>query len=77
MVSAFVLIQCDMDKSAEVASLIGEMPGVVTAEVVTGPYDVIARAEANDLDELGKLVMSKMQMVAGITRTLSMPVVNI
>jgi len=77
MVSAFVLIQCDMDKSAEVARLIGEMPGVVTAEVVTGPYDIIARAEAEDLDQLGKLVMSQMQMVAGITRTLSMPVVNI
>ena len=42
-----------------------------------GPYDVIARAEADTVDALGRMVVSKVQMIDGITRTLTCPVVNI
>ena len=52
-------------------------PGVISAEDVTGPYDVIVRAEARNVDELGKLVVSKVQNLDGITRTLTCPVVHI
>jgi len=38
---------------------------------------VIARAEAETVDELGRMVVSKVQMIDGITRTLTCPVVNI
>jgi DNA-binding Lrp family transcriptional regulator len=44
---------------------------------VTGPYDVIARAEATTVDELGKMVVSRVQMIDGITRTLTCPVVHL
>ena len=47
------------------------------AEDVTGPYDVIVRAEARNVDELGKLVVTKVQNVPGITRTLTCSVVHI
>ena len=47
------------------------------AEDVTGPYDVIVRAEAQNVDELGKLVVAKIQGVEGITRTLTCPVVHL
>jgi DNA-binding Lrp family transcriptional regulator len=47
------------------------------AEDVTGPYDVIVRAEARNLDELGKLVVARVQVVDGITRTLTCPVVRL
>ena len=47
------------------------------AEDVTGPYDVIVRAEAKNVDELGKLVVAKIQGVEGITRTLTCPVVHL
>lgn len=77
MVSAFVLIQTEMDKAGAVAAHIASMEGVVMADVVTGPYDVIAKAQADDMDQLGKLVMSRMQMIEGITRTLTSPVVNL
>jgi hypothetical protein len=40
----------------------------------TGPYDVIAKAEANSLDELGELVIPRIQSVAGVSRTLTCPV---
>ena len=51
--------------------------GVAEAEDVTGPYDVIVRAEAKSVDELGKLVVARIQAVPGITRTLTCPVVHI
>jgi hypothetical protein len=44
---------------------------------VTGPYDVIVSAEADTVDELGKMVVSRVQLVDGITRTLTCPVVNL
>lgn len=77
VVSAYILVQTEMDKSGEVAQAIGELDGVVNADVVTGPYDIIARAEADTMDEMGKLVISRIQMIGGITRTLTSPVVNL
>jgi DNA-binding Lrp family transcriptional regulator len=50
---------------------------VAVAEDVTGPYDVIVKAEAPTMDELGRLVVAKIQSVPGITRTLTCPVVNL
>jgi DNA-binding Lrp family transcriptional regulator len=50
---------------------------VVLAEDVTGPYDVIARAEASSMDQLGHLVVSHVQLIQGITRTITCPVVNL
>ncbi len=77
MVHAYILIQTEVGKAAAVARAIIELEGVTTAEDVTGPYDVIVRAEARNVDELGKLVVAKVQGVDGITRTLTCPVVNL
>jgi DNA-binding Lrp family transcriptional regulator len=76
-VNAYILIQTEVGKAADVAREIGELDGVTNAEDVTGPYDVIVRAEAESVDELGKLVVARVQAVAGITRTLTCPVVNL
>ncbi|MCD6640645.1 MAG: Lrp/AsnC ligand binding domain-containing protein [Nocardioides sp.] len=77
VVQAYILIQTDVGKAAEVARQIAEIQGVTQAEDVTGPYDVIVRAEAKSVDELGKLVVSQVQNLDGITRTLTCPVVHI
>ena len=77
MVQAYILIQTEVGKAAAVATSIADIPGVTQAEDVTGPYDVIVRAEANNVDELGKLVVAKVQAVPGITRTLTCPVVHL
>jgi DNA-binding Lrp family transcriptional regulator len=76
-VRAYVLIQTEVGQAAVVAEQIRGLDGVVTADDVTGPYDVIARAEAPTVDDLGKMVVSKVQMIEGITRTLTCPVVNL
>ncbi len=77
VVQAYILIQTEVGKAAEVASSIAAVKGVTLAEDVTGPYDVIVRAEARNVDELGKLVVAKVQSIDGITRTLTCPVVHI
>jgi DNA-binding Lrp family transcriptional regulator len=77
VVQAYILVQTDVGKAAQVAREIADIKGVTLAEDVTGPYDVIVRAEARNMDDLGKLVVSKVQSVPGITRTLTCPVVHI
>ena len=77
MVQAYILIQTEVGKSASVAEAIREVAGVASAEDVTGPYDVIARVEAPSVDELGKLVIARIQDVQGITRTLTCTVVHV
>jgi DNA-binding Lrp family transcriptional regulator len=76
-VSAFILIQTEVGQAAKVAQQVRKVDGVSSADDVTGPYDVIARAEADTVDGLGRMVVSKVQMIDGITRTLTCPVVNI
>jgi DNA-binding Lrp family transcriptional regulator len=77
VVHAYILIQTEVGKAAEVAGEIRTVPGVTIAEDVTGPYDVIVRAEAHTMDELGKLVVARVQSIEGITRTLTCPVVHL
>jgi DNA-binding Lrp family transcriptional regulator len=77
VVHAYILIQTEVGKAAAVAQQVGEIEGVAEAEDVTGPYDVIVRAEAKSVDELGKLVVARIQAVEGITRTLTCPVVHL
>lgn len=77
VVHAYILIQTEVGKAAAVAAEISGIPGVATSEDVTGPYDVIVRAEADSVDQLGQLVVAKVQGVAGITRTLTCPVVHL
>ena len=77
MVTAYILVQTEVGKAVRVAEDIAAIEGVQLAEDVTGPYDVIVRAEARDIDELGKLVVARVQAVDGITRTLTCPVVHL
>jgi DNA-binding Lrp family transcriptional regulator len=77
MVNAYILIQTEVGKAAAVAREIAAISGVTSAEDVTGPYDVIVRAEAETVDALGKLVVAKVQAVAGIMRTLTCTVVHL
>jgi len=76
-VHAYILVQTEVGKAADVAHAIAEIAGVTGAEDVTGPYDVIVRAEGASVDELGALVVTKIQSVPGITRTLTCPIVRI
>lgn len=76
MVQAYVLIQSEVGKSSSVAQSIRDIKGVVATDEVTGPYDIIAKLEGVSVEELGSLVLAKVQEVSGITRTLTCTVVH-
>ncbi len=70
------MIQTDIGKASSVAHAISAIPGVTLAEGVTGPYDVITRAEAPSMEEFGRTILAKVQGVPGISRTLTCPVTS-
>jgi DNA-binding Lrp family transcriptional regulator len=76
-VSAYVLIQTEVGKASQVTKAVSDLSGIVQVDGVTGPYDVIARADSADLDELAKQVVMPIQEVEGVTRTLTCPVLQL
>jgi DNA-binding Lrp family transcriptional regulator len=76
MLSAHVLIETEVGKVAYVAQALSDLDSVQFAEDLTGPYDVIARIQAPGLDQLGRLVVSRIQVVDGVTRTLTCMVIH-
>lgn len=77
MIAAYILIQTETGKAAIVAAALRKLPGVSDAASLAGPYDVLARAQAQDIDELAKLVVSRVQALDGVRRTMTCPVVHL
>jgi DNA-binding Lrp family transcriptional regulator len=77
MVAAYILIQTEAGTVGQVVKGLRDIDGLRSAEGVTGPFDVIARAEADSLDGLGDLVVSRVQVIPGIIRTLTCPVLHL
>ena len=77
MIAAYILIQTEAGRAGLVAAALRDLPGVVEAACVAGPYDVVARARARDIDELARLVASQVQALDGVRRTLTCPVVHL
>ena len=77
MIAAYILIQTETGQAAVVAAALRDLPGVWEAASLAGPYDVIARAQARDIDELAKFVTSRVQALDGVSRTMTCPVVHL
>jgi DNA-binding Lrp family transcriptional regulator len=56
---------------------VAALDSVVSAAAVVGPYDVVARVRAESVDALGKQVVSRIQLIDGISRTLTCPIVHL
>lgn len=76
-VRAYVLIQTEVGKAPQVAAQVAQLEGVISAVDVAGPYDVIVQVEADSIDDLGKMVVSRLQLTDGVTRTLTCPIVKL
>ncbi|MBI2872972.1 MAG: Lrp/AsnC ligand binding domain-containing protein [Chloroflexi bacterium] len=68
---AFVLIETAVGKTRDVVMALNRVKGVASVDVVTGPYDIIAVLEADDLNSVGDLVTGKIHTVSGIVRTVT------
>ena len=71
-----MLIQTEVGRAEVIARQLAGLPGVLSAEYVTGPYDVVVRIGAQSLDELQTGVVPSVQQVSGVTRTLTCPIAN-
>ena len=76
MSQAYILILTQVGKAQDVAREVSRIRGVATAQDVTGPYDVVVRAEGSSLDEISRSVLARILGVAGITRTLTCPIAS-
>ena len=74
---AYVLIEAASDKARSALKAVHKIPGVKMAHAVTGPYDIIAHVEAANIDALGKVVLSKIRTISGITKTLTCVAVEV
>jgi DNA-binding Lrp family transcriptional regulator len=75
MLSAYVLVQTEVGRAGPARAIMA-IDGVQWADDLAGPYDVIARVQASGLDELGRLVVARIQAVDGVTRTLTCTVLH-
>ena len=74
---AYILIETSVGRAGAVASAVTAIDGIAACDVVAGPYDVICRADAGSMDEIGRLVVGRIQAVEGVTRTLICPIVSL
>ena len=68
---AYVLIETQVGKTKQVVEAIHKLEGVSSVDVVTGPYDAIAILRTETLNDMGELIVAKVQPVAGISRTVT------
>ena len=74
MIAGYILIQTEVGMATSVAAALRDVPGVSSVDSVVGPYDVIVRAQARGLDQLGRLVVMRIHPVAGVLRITTCPV---
>lgn len=69
-----MLIQTEVGRAEVIAKQLASLPGVLSSEYVTGPYDVVVRIGTDSFDDLESKVVPSVQQVSGITRTLTCPI---
>ena len=67
---AFILIETAVGKTREVAGSLRQVNGMISVDVVTGPYDIIAILEAKDITSIGDLVTDQVHF-NGVVRTVT------
>ena len=71
MTRCFILVETAVGKQVEVKDYLKKLEGVDSVDTVTGPYDIIVVTEAENLNDIGDLVTSKVHKMPYITRTVT------
>ena len=75
-IAAYIFIETTQGKARSIARQIAQIPGVKTAHSVTGPYDVITYVQADSINVLGDFIVTKIQALPGVLRTLTNVVID-
>jgi len=73
---AYVLLEAQAGKTDEVLQKVKQIAGVREVSLVTGPYDLIINLEADDLKELGRIVNEQVQVIPGVTKTITCVIIG-
>ncbi len=77
MISAYVLVETSAGKNIKnVRDQIRRFKGVKSAELVTGPYDIVVRIEGKDMQELTRIVTDKILGVKGVGKTITLVIIS-
>jgi DNA-binding Lrp family transcriptional regulator len=68
---AYVLIETAVGSTKDVAEALNNLQGIESADVVTGPYDIIAIVRGSDLGDIGNIVTGHVHTINGITRSIT------
>ena len=69
MFTAFVMIQAEPDKIADVARAIANMPNVAEVYSVTGDFDILVVLRLSEYEQLAEAVPDGLSKLDGILRT--------
>jgi len=70
-IKVYILIECNVGTTKEVIDGLKRFKAIKSVETVTGPYDVIAILELDSLHEIGDLITQNIQLVTGVSRTVT------
>ncbi len=76
-VKAYVLINSSAAATRAALEKLRSSQRVQSADAVTGPYDIIAIVEAEDMDALGQVITREIHTIEGVERTLACVMMNI
>ena len=68
---AYLLIEVDAGQLEEVRNALRELPNIRAVDIITGPYDIIAVAEAADQRIIGRMIMDEIHKIIGLKRTIT------
>ena len=68
---AYILIETAVGKTNNVSSSLKDMEMMKSVDTVTGPWDIIAVAEVDDLPSIGELISEKLHAIDGIVKTVT------
>lgn len=73
-VCAYIFVNVDhanLRSQEEIAKELRRIPNVLEANIVSGELDIIVKARARDVEDLGQTVVGKMRSVKGISKTVT------
>ena len=65
------MIETSVGSTHQVADALRKIDQMIAVDMVTGPFDIIAVVEADNLVDIGGIVSTKMHQVGGIIKTIT------
>jgi DNA-binding Lrp family transcriptional regulator len=69
MITGFILISTVPTKEHEVYNELLKVKEIIELHPLFGEYDIMAKVEAKDPDELAQIIINKIRKIEGVTDT--------